>query len=238
MKVSSVLLGATVDNKDKTDINANNTNWSFPSFKSCKVQIADDQRICIIGDQLKIDSYLNNFGCVPIFDGHPPSRKLARLNDKHQWFISEPDGTTRLETPVEIIKDSEHQRTLLSKYSWYHIGYLMNSIIEFDFGEDGEGFSRYAYWGYQSKIVTIRDYYWRYSIRDNFLIIEWEDEGDTEIPFILTKELHVAFSKNNGNLGFYDMALRVESPLFPPSADFAQGLLNEYWGKLKVEGSE
>lgn len=212
------------------------TDWSFPSVRSYNITVPGRKGtfLTLSASKELIDSYLERFGCVPVFDGNPHRRKLARPNKDSGWEVSDPDGSTELETPPELIDGVSNQLRLLTTHAWNHIGYnFLRELTEFDFGKDGEGYSRHASWGYDTTVPKVQDYYWRFSIKENVMNIEWEGERNTQIAFVLKKELRAASSAAAGDLKFYDMTLKVDAPLFPPSADFAQYLLKEYWGQLK-----
>jgi hypothetical protein len=211
------------------------SDWPFPSVDAYTIRIpGKGNRMSLSGDAALILSYLEKFGCVPVFTGNPRRRKLARLNDKKEWIINEPDGTTGLELPPKIIEDYDEQIRILTEYNWYHIGYSVNpSLIEFEFNVNGEGFSRRAIWGYGTVMPAIEDFYWTYSISKDSLSIEWEDGSSTQISFSLRRQLRAASSLKGDGLAFYDMTLQVDSALFPQSASFAKYLLKEYWGQPK-----
>lgn len=215
------------------------TDWPFPSVRSRNIKVPGKGTILTLsgdagsGDAGLIASYLERFGCVPVFDGNPACRKIARSNKDGYWEISDPDGSTELETPPKQIDGASNQLRLLTTHAWYHVGIFQAAIIEFDFSVDGEGFSRKTSWGHGTTVPKVQDYYWRFSLKDNVMSIEWEGEGNTQIAFVLTKELRAASSVAGEGLRFCDMILKVDAPLFPASADFAQYLLKDYWGRLK-----
>lgn len=247
------------------------TDWPFPSVRVHIIGVPNKGYFLeLSGSEELIKSYLERFGCVPVFDvetivpdgipkpprfnreffnskklresnsasafdSKPRYRKIARRNKDGRWEISDLDGSTELETHPRVVRNVSNQLQLLTTHTWCHIGYnVQPKIIEFDFRKDGEGYSRYASWGHGTTVPKVQDYYWRFSIKENSMNIEWEDEGNTQIGFVLTKELRAASSLSGSGLAFYDMTLKVDAPLFPPSADFGQYLLKEYWGQLKT----
>lgn len=191
--------------------------------------------ITVTGNKKALESYLKRFGCIPIFDGNPRRRKIARPGKDGHWELCEPDGSTELEALPETIDNVDDKLRLLATHTWYLIGYTIHpTLVVFDFGMDGNGYSQYTSWHHGSIAPLVRDYYWRFSINENRLNIEWENEDTKQIPFVLKKEMRAASSLADGSLNFYDMTLTVDAPLFPPSADLAKNMLLEYWGKEKV----
>ncbi len=187
------------------------------------------------GSKELVESYIKRFNCVPVFDGDPPSRKIARLNALYDWDISDLDGSTELEQMPTVIEGATDQQKLLTTHDWYHIGFnAQKTLTQFKFGNDGQGYSRHAFWGWGTKVPRVFDYYWKFSIEQNLIRIEWDGEGNTQIGFALRNELRAASSLNDGGLNFFSMTLAVSAPIFPPSADFAQHLLLEYWGKPQI----
>ena len=217
-----------------------NHDWPFPSVRTYSLLVpGKGSRLTLSGDQKVIESYLKRFGCVPVFDGSPGRRRLARPSANDQWEISELDGTTELETPPRPIEGTTSQLEVLTSHTWYYVGYADRRLIEFDFGVNGEGFSRCSIWGHGTVIPDIRDYYWRFSVADSQLSIGWEKGSDTTIAFTLIKELRIAQSLANGDLGYFQAPLNVNSPLFPPRSELAESLITEYWAVPKeIEGEE
>lgn len=214
------------------------TDWPIPSVAAYTLNVPGKGNLLTLsGNEQMISAYLRRYGCVPVFGGTPRRRKLARLNVDGQWELYEPDGTSELEAPQELITGVDNQLQYLVARDWYHVGYNVHrELIEFVFGENGNGFSRYTSWGYGTAVPTVRDYYWDFNITDKALAIKWEDEGTTHISFTLSRALRAASSLADGGLAFYDGVLNVEGPLFPPSAEFSKYLLKEYWGKPKERG--
>jgi hypothetical protein len=216
------------------------SDWPFPSVSAYTVTLPGKGEVLTVsGSPGLIEAYLKQFGCVPVFTGSPRRRRLGRLTEKNEWTLTEPDGTSGLEAPIESIDDNREQLRILQDHNWYHVGYNANpELIEFGFGVDGEGFSRYSSWGYDTVVPHVEDFYWSYSISNELLILEWEDGSDSKISFSLKRQLRAASSLRNGSLTFYDMTLQVDSSLFPATASFAKYLLKEYWGRPKNSKEE
>ena len=208
--------------------------WPFPSVDAYNIRVPDKGVfLTLSGSPGMIESYRKKFGCVPVYTGNPPRRKLARLAEDGKWLLSDPDGTTGLEAPPALV-NPEEVNSILTGYDWFHIGYNVNpELVEFHFDPGGEGFSRRSIWGFDTVVPDVQDFYWNFLVKGDTLTIRWEDQSETSISFFLKRQLHVASSLRDDSLRFFEMSLQVSASLFPPQASFAQYLLKEYWGQPK-----
>lgn len=212
--------------------------WPFPSASAFRVTVpGKGQRMSLSGDPNFLESYLTQFGCVPVHYGSPLQRKLAKFDkDRQDWVLVDPTGTTELEKHPVVISATDKVMSVLTEYEWFLIGSNANpQLIEFEFNKDGTGSSRWADWGHNTTAPSVEDYYWTFHVNDGALSIRWEGGEDVKIPFTLTNQLRVVSSLRDGHLGFFDMILNVSSPLFPATCAKAQYLLKDYWGKPRKE---
>ena len=183
-----------------------------------------------------------DWSCPPIsFDqvnARQYERKIARKVNGTDWSISVPDGSTPLEADPVVIKGNSKQTRILTSHNWFHIGYLQSSLIEFEFKEDGEGYSRYVVWGWDTKVPEVKDFWWKYTLKDSCILIDWEDKTSTLVQISIIKQLRAAYSRQPKGLSFFDVTLTVDKPLFPPTVDFAKHLLKEYWGRIHAMEEE
>ena len=240
----------------------NQKKWPFPSVEFQKVISKDGSWIEPCGDLDIVNSYLEMFGAVPVYSSGlrtiqtldmntgcnfgdwscPPTsfnprqyeRKIARKVNDTEWSISDPDGSTLLEADPVIIRGKSKQAKILTSHNWYHIGYFQNALIEFEFKESGEGYSRYVIWGHGTKVPEVKDYWWSYTLKDGSILIDWKDITTTIAQISITKQLRAAYSRQPKGLSFFDVTLTVSKPLFPPTEEFGKHLLKEYWGRAQA----
>ncbi len=212
-----------------------NEPWPVPSVQSFSLVVpGKGPLLTLTGSDGLIGSYLDRFGCVPVFDGNPPRRWVARPNELGGWDLLEPDGSTAFEQPPQLIRGKEAQVRWLTDRSWYHVGFsVQRRLTEFDLGEDGEGYSRHVVWGFDTIVPTVYDTVWRFEVEENLLHVVWDTGGKSRIPFVLKSQLKIGHNIEDASLVFYNSVLEVESPLFPPNTEFSRHLLKEYWGKTK-----
>jgi hypothetical protein len=211
-----------------------NDPWPFPSVSLQRMRNAAGERVWgLFGlDPRGIESYLSRFGVIPAIDEPTGARKVVRWGPDGEWAVTDPCGTTPLENPPERIGDIDEARRCLISHAWYSIGFTVNpALTEFTFSPNGEGFSRHLTSGFGSKIPSVLDVYWRYTMGDGTLHVEWEDAPATDIGFALCRQLRAASSHRDGSLAFYEATLTVDRHLFPPGSRFEEGWPKEYWGR-------
>jgi len=206
----------------------NKSGWDIPSIDIRELPYSMESKLVL--------AYLEKFECIPVFDNYRSNKKLARKNQAGGWDICEPNGSTIFERDPINIDSKDDQLAFLLRRSWHIVGFFsFRSVVESTMNTDGSGFSRYAIWGGNTNTMVpeINDYFWHYKFEKDSIVIDWGREECSRIKFSMFQDLHVGFS-SSGDMSFFDIVLKVDKPFFPPNAEFACGLLHEYWGKERA----